>query len=333
MVRGIISELKTIGAQRVETYSTANVPRATRAAYWNSVYATRLAHVTFNPVDPTDFEAELRMGSIGPLGIARITSKPTDIERNRAHISRGGARLFSFLLLARGSGVFEHCGHAAALRPGDFTLCDNAAPHRLHSVDSTELIVLRVTPEVMREHLPNPELWCGMRLPGDSMFASAAGNMVRDVCRRVDAGVPDRYARTVAANLLDVLATSMGVTFDVPGSATSVVARRIQAQRHVEMHLRDPELAPPAVARALHISPRYLRMLFEGERESIACYILRRRLEECARALANPLQQGRTITEIAFANGFNSAAHFTRTFREQYGTTPSGFRRQSGSLE
>ena len=317
----------------METYSTANVPRATRAAYWNSLYASRLAHVTFNPVDPADFEAELRLGSIGPLGVARVTSKPADIERNRAHISRGGARLFSFLMLARGSGVFEHCGHSTALTSGDFTLCDNAAPHRLHNVDSTELIVLRVSPEVIREHLPNPELWCGMRLPADSMFASAACNMVRDVCRRMDAGVPDRYARTVAGNLLDVLATAMGVTFDVPGSATSVVARRIQAQRHVEMHLRDPELAPPAVARALHISPRYLRMLFEGERESIACYILRRRLEECARALANPLQQGRTITEIAFANGFNSAAHFTRTFREQYSVTPSEFRRANSRVE
>jgi AraC-like DNA-binding protein len=114
---------------------------------------------------------------------------------------------------------------------------------------------------------------------------------------------------------------------------TSGVARRIQAQRYVEMHLRDPQLAPPAVARALHISPRYLRMLFEGERESIACYILRRRLEECARALASPLQQGRTITEIAFASGFNSAAHFTRTFHERYAVTPSQFRRSSAGVE
>src|SRR3954471_13174187 len=122
-----------IGAQRVETYSTANVPRATRAAYWNSVYASRLAHVTFNPADPTDFEAELHVGAIGPLGLARVTTRCVDIERNRAHISRGGARLFSFLLLARGSGEFEHCGHSTALQAGDFTLCDNAAPHRLHS--------------------------------------------------------------------------------------------------------------------------------------------------------------------------------------------------------
>jgi len=81
-----------------------------------------------------------------------------DIERNRAHISRGGARLFSFLLLARGSGEFEHCGHSTTLQAGDFTLCDNAAPHRLHSGDATELVVLRVSPEVIREHLPNPEI-------------------------------------------------------------------------------------------------------------------------------------------------------------------------------
>lgn len=321
----IVSE--RTGAQRVETYSTANVPRSTRAAYWNSVYASRLAHVTFNPADPADFEAELRVGAVGPLGLARVITKSVDIERNHAHISRGGARLFSFLLLARGSGLFEHCGHSTTLQAGDFTLCDNAAPHRLHSDDATELVVLRVSPDVIREHLPNPELWCGMRLPSDSMFASAAVNMVRDLFFRIDGGVPEHFARTLAGNLLDVLATSIGMTFDVPGCASSIVARRIQAQRYVEVHLCDPDLAPPRVAEALHISTRYLRMLFEGERESIACYILRRRLEECARQFANPLLKGRTITQIAFACGFNSAAHFTRAFTRQYRVTPSEFRR------
>ena len=316
----------------METYSTANVPRSTRAAYWNSLYASRLANVTFNPADPADFEAELHVGAIGPLGLARVTTKCVDIERNRAHISLGGARLFSFLLLARGSGEFEHCGHSTALRAGDFTLCDNAAPHRLHGGDATELVVLRVSPEVIREHLPNPEMWCGMRLPSDSIFAAAAVNMVRDMFVRIDGGVPERFARTVAGNLLDVLATSIGMTFDVPGSASSIVARRIQAQRFVEVHLRDPDLTPPRVASALHISTRYLRMLFEGERESIASYILRRRLDECARQLVNPLLRGRTITQIAFATGFNSAAHFTRAFSRQYRVTPSEFRRR-GALD
>lgn len=315
----------------METYSTADVPRGTRAAYWNSLYASRFAHVTFNPADPADFEAELRMGAIGPIGIARVNARPADIERNRMHISRGGARLFSFLLLARGSGVFEHCGHSTALRAGDFTLCDNATPHRLRCSDTTELIVLRVSPELLREHLPSPELWCGMRLPFDSMFATAASSMVLDMCGRLEGGLPERFARTAAGNLLGVLATSIGMTFDLPDSPNSVVVRRIEAQRYVELHLRDPELAPPRVADALHISPRYLRMLFEGQSESIACYIQRRRLEECARQLANPLLQGRTITQIAFGTGFNTAAHFSRAFRDHYGVTPTEYRRRGGA--
>lgn len=313
----------------MDTYSTANVPRNSRATYWNSLYANRLAHVTFNPADPEDFEAELRVGSLGPMGVARIVAKPTDIERTRTHISRGGARLFSFLMLARGSVEFDHCGHSTTLRAGDFTLCDNAAPHRLHSGDSTELLVLRVSPGVIREYLPNPELWCGRRLPSDAMFSAAAVSMVRDIYRRLEGGMPENFGRTAAGNLLAVLSTAIGMTFDVPECASSIVSRRIQAQRYVEQHLCDPDLTPSAVAQALRISPRYLRMLFAGETESIAGYIQRRRLEECARQLGNPLLSGRTITGIALATGFSSAAHFTRAFRDLYRTTPSEFRRRN----
>ena len=56
-------------------------------------------------------------------------------------------------------------------------------------------------------------------------------------------------------------------------------------------------------------------------------YILRRRLEECARQMANPAWGVHTLTEIAFAWGFNSAAHFTRTFHERFGMPPREYRR------
>jgi AraC-like DNA-binding protein len=58
----------------------------------------------------------------------------------------------------------------------------------------------------------------------------------------------------------------------------------------------------------------------------VSGYILRRRLEECARQLASSLRRGQTITEIAFASGFNNVAHFTRVFRQQFGVTPRQYR-------
>ena len=61
----------------------------------------------------------------------------------------------------------------------------------------------------------------------------------------------------------------------------------------------------------------------------MSAYILRRRPEECARQMCNPAWHAHTLTEIAFSWGFNSAAHFTRTFHEKYGMAPREYRRTS----
>ncbi len=69
-------------------------------------------------------------------------------------------------------------------------------------------------------------------------------------------------------------------------------------------------------------------MIFASGNETVSAYILRRRLEECARQMADPTWNGHSITEIAFAWGFNSAPHFTRSFRDRYGVAPREYRRR-----
>ncbi len=41
----------------MDTYSTANVPRSTSANYWNEVYSSKFAQVTFNPLNRDGFAA------------------------------------------------------------------------------------------------------------------------------------------------------------------------------------------------------------------------------------------------------------------------------------
>ena len=312
----------------MDIYSTAAVPRGARASYWNELYSRRFAQVTFNPVDRDDFEAELRVGAVGPIGIARVQSQPTHIERNRTHINHGSGRLFSFLLQARGNGVFTHYGHETHMEEGDFTLCDSAAPHRFECYGRTELIILRTSPDVLRSYLPDPEQLCGRRLPAAMGITGTAANMAQKLWSLVENGLPEKFSGMVARNALDIMATSYAMAFDASLSGSSAVgARKLQAKRYIEAHLREPDLTPCTVANALGISPRYLRMLFCGGAENASRYILRRRLEECAKQLSSALWRGHTITEIAFSCGFNSAAHFTRVFRDEYRTTPSQFRR------
>lgn len=77
----------------------------------------------------------------------------------------------------------------------------------------------------------------------------------------------------------------------------------------------------------LNCSKRHLYNAFGDEDDTPAHYILRRRLQACMRDLRNPALATRSITDIAFAWGFNNGAHFSRVFREHAGLTPSDFRK------
>jgi transcriptional regulator GlxA family with amidase domain len=66
-------------------------------------------------------------------------------------------------------------------------------------------------------------------------------------------------------------------------------------------------------------------MAFAESDRSIADHIWTTRLDGCRGELAR--RTDRTISEIAFAWGFSSSAHFSRAFRKRFGITPSAFRR------
>jgi AraC-like DNA-binding protein len=311
----------------MDVYSTAGVPAGRRTSYWNEVYTSHFAQVSFDPVSRENFEAELRTATMGPLGLARVSYHAAEVERTRSHIDRTHQRMFSFVLHLRGRGVFTHYGHQTVLGEGDFTLSDNAEPHHLSLEGPADVIIVRCPPDVLKPYLPSPERLCGLRLPAHEGFTSTAAVMMRSLVDQLEHGLSPRFSQMVVRSVLEVMATSYAMVFDRSVADCSTVgARRVHARRYIEAHLKDSDLTPTAVARALDISPRYLRLLFAAERETVSGYILRRRLEECARQLGSTLWRGHTITEIAFAGGFNSSAHFTRAFREQYGVTPREYR-------
>jgi methylphosphotriester-DNA--protein-cysteine methyltransferase len=59
---------------------------------------------------------------------------------------------------------------------------------------------------------------------------------------------------------------------------------------------------------------------------SLCRWIKQARLDHCAADLSNPDLRERSITEIAFGWGFNDAAHFSRTFRAEFGMAPREYR-------
>ena len=312
----------------MESYSADALPAASRATEWNDLYSRQLNHVEFTPEDRHSFAARLSLGRLGPIQFVRMSTNRSDNRRTRRHIVPGAPRLYSFLLQASGSSVFQHCGQEAHLAEGDFTLCDSAAPHCFSVADSSTVIMLRVDGTMLREHLPTPERYCGMRLRHEVGLTAPMSAMVETLDARLEGGFTSVYDSSVARHLLEMMAMSYAIGFEeLPELSAVVKGRQADVVRYIEDRLRDPKLSPASVAEGLRISPRYLRTVFAGTGEKVSAYIIRRRLEECAKQIRNPAQAGHTLTEIAFAWGFNSAAHFTRTFHEQFGMAPREYRR------
>ncbi|MES1972080.1 MAG: helix-turn-helix domain-containing protein [Pseudomonadota bacterium] len=315
----------------MQHYCSADFPAPRRTANWNGIYADRFAHVTFVP-QREDFHAELRMSSLGSLGMADISTSCTDIERTTTHIGLSKSRLFSFLLLIRGAATFSHYGHEERLRAGDFTLCDNAAPHRIHFEADSRLMLLRASPAALKNHLPCPEQLCGLKLPANEGLTPTVSAMAQNIWQQLERGLDESYHERIAGHLLDMVSTAYSIGLGHRMTNSSVVGmRKARARQYIEGRLQDPDLSSATIAEGLRISPRYLRMLFAEDQENVSAYILRRRLEECASQISGEGWRHLTITEIAFKWGFNSSAYFARAFRQRYGMTATEYRRMKAS--
>ncbi|MBN1239240.1 MAG: helix-turn-helix domain-containing protein [Gammaproteobacteria bacterium] len=289
-----------------------------------------MSAVEFNPVDQHRFDAELSVEQLGPVRLAKLSVDRCSIERKRIHIVRNSSRLYTLLLQAKGSSTFYHCGNEARLAEGDFVLCDLGMPHVFDTKDPSVTIMVRMAPEVLREYLPTPEQFCGLHLGRTVGLASSAAAIVQNLSDNVVAGLRSGYETRVARYLLEMISMSYIATYEpvLKGSAVQW-QRRNAIIRYIEDNLRDPALTATSIADGLGLSPRYVRNIFSMNGEKVLAYVLRRRLEECARQMQDPAWNGHTLTEIAYSWGFNSAAHFTRTFRDHFGVAPREYRRSA----
>lgn len=312
----------------MDRVSTAGLPAAGRVGAWNDLYSSRMSRCEFVPADETGFTAELSISKIGPVKLARLAVGRCSVERTRKHLGNA-PRLYSFVLQTRGSSVFHHYGHEARLSEGDLVLYDTGMPYYFQTSQPSETIMVRVQPELLREYMPSLEQFCGLHLSRSVGITNTVSAMVKSLADPLDfTARPDHEGR-VARSLLEMISISYTMGFDFRPLASAVVWRRRNlVVRYIENHLHDPALTAESVADGVHLSSRYLRAIFAESGEKLSDYIRRRRVDECARKLRDPAWSGHTLMDIAFSCGFNSAAHFSRCFRERFDRSPTEYRRE-----
>lgn len=309
-------------------YSTRAVPACAKIAYWNDVISEVFAPMEAKSQDRDRFEAEVECVRLGSSWLANARSTPAIVHRNPGHLVKTRDRPYFLHLQMKGRLKVVQDGRESVLDRGDLVLTDSAMPYSLRYDEDCSTLVMIFTAGDLANRLPAPDDLLGVRLSGREGMAGTASALLAGIWDQARTGaVPETMGDTLASAVMDVFAASWIATAKVQVAESAVsISRRIQIRRHVEAHLRDPELSARSVAAAFGISPRYLHIIFSTGDETVSNVILRRRLEECAKQLRDPLWSRRTITEIAFSWGFNNATHFARVFRDKYDASPRDYR-------
>lgn len=230
-------------------------------------------------------------------------------------------------------GVFlvEHGGSPVSLRPGDILYGPAGHASTLRLPDHFAMLYLRIPQALLHPRLLNLKV-----LSIGTLTCRAAVNrifvkLLQSIVSELEE-LTAEHIRPIEVAISEFVVSSLAESsalgcFDVAGASN--FHRICQA---IEQQLGNGELTLEDVSHQQHVSARYIQKLFQQANLSFSQYVRQRRLEHCRADLTSAAHRKLSISEICFRWGFNDAAHFSRSFRADYGTSPRDYRRQRGDV-
>jgi AraC-like DNA-binding protein len=313
-----------------QLFSTRDVHPRERFDYWHEVARKNIVYHDSQPNNRSRFEAEVEAGVLADVGFVRCTLSPLAISRTADHIARERTDDLLLCHLIAGTAAFEQEGREVVLEARDLTLLDPMLPYSGTSPSGLDLLVLKLPRRDLEARIGNVRCMAARAVKPLDPETSLASSFLAMLPAHV--GKMSHVAEEVLKHqTIDLIAVSLAkmVQSGTPRISSTRGLVLLNVHAAIETRLSDPALDGKAVAAAAGVSVRYANSVLAEEGTSIARYIQERRLARCRRALEDPQQTHRSLSEIAYGWGFSDMTHFGRSFRKAYGMLPSVYRKRA----
>lgn len=308
-------------------FSTYDVTPSMRYDAWREALCGHYVNVDTVCDSTDDYDGFIKEANFGVMTVSDCYLSPQIIARRASHIARIDKDCCYLVWTQKGIQVVEQHGRSIACGEGSATLFSASEPYILKNDAAYRAIYLEFPRASFAQRCDRP----GKTLTASLNMSYGMGRIIASICSSMvlEAESLQEKARSqLGEQVLDMLAIALDgpaqdVTMDVPAIRS---ARLRQIRNYIDSNIGNPLLNPERVAKANQMSVRALHYVFKDTGKSVSDYIWGRRLERCRSELEMSAANKRTITEIAFASGFNSMSHFSSLFRSTYGITPSDVR-------
>ncbi|MBI5318563.1 helix-turn-helix domain-containing protein [Bradyrhizobium sp.] len=306
--------------------STADAAPGERLGMWGDFVGRHIGPLRADTFGDPQFAGRLELGDSSGVSVARIVVSRHRVQRTPGLIRRDSRDYVKLVAQIEGAACFEQNGRKVVLAPGEWSLYDMTRPYTVsNSEPINQVIMLLPRDELVRLGLDLDDLVV-RRFAGRAGVGRLTYGLLVSAFESLRGDTPapagGDLAQTIASHIELAVLDRGGTSSDV--SVRELTRDRVK--RYIDVNLDDPLLSLDRIAAAIGCSKRYLHKLFDGEAETLNAHIWRARLERIRQDLADPSQDGRSITEIAFSRGFSSSTHFSRSFRESCGTSPRAYR-------
>ena len=258
------------------------------------------------------------------VGITEVCASAQRVQRTRSKIAEAPSDDLIVVVNFAGQCRVGQRSVNALLGAEEGAVVSAGAPYFFEFPDEFRQVVLKVPSGLLRM-APAGYAAAPLRL------ALAPARLMRHLALAVLEGAEVMSATEEASVERVFIELLRSATTHLPADERSnadAATRYSDALDFILQNLADPDLTPIAVATHLRLSQRSLSRLFASRGKTIERSIWSLRLAAARDQLADPTLRQKSITEVAFSCGFSDAAHFSRSFSNAYGMTPSQFRAQ-----
>ncbi len=311
-----------------EEFDTSRVREDERLSYWRDAVCRNLNGITCRSADGLPFNGRLIAKNAEDHVVARLAGgRHRAIRTEKARREMGDDFFVLFYQLEGTMGVSIN-DDEFDVRPNEFYFYDSRHNHQLIFENNFNHIAIRVPRTKLRARWNDLSRMGSFRFPtmGDPM-AMLVGSNVKTLAA-VSHELTTPQIKIAVDNVLELFSANLQ---DHRRERSEPVhshraGSHARALSYIDRHIADEKLGADRIAEHLGISRRYLDMLFERHDETVQSCIRSRRLQNCARELREPNGNRMSISEIAYGWGFRNAAHFSKVFRAEFGTSPRQYR-------